>query len=118
MAIFPRPVRPAAAWADLRAFLAERRPHQWVFATLAVFVTSMLLVSFYVDSHIDDKPWEAPDIVYVKPYAANRTRAEIIAQQARDLPAEKAEKAKIEAFQAERRRQFRKLDKQLDALGL
>lgn len=118
MAIFPRPVRPSAALADLRAFLSERRPHQWAFAALALFLTAMILAGFQIDSHLDDPVWKEPDVIYVKPYAANRSRAEIIAQQQRDLPAELAARADQEAWRAERRRQFRKVDRQLDALGL
>ncbi len=104
MAIFPRPVSPRAALADFRAFLRQRGREQWIGAALAVLVTIIIIIEFLVDSQINTAP--PPRVIYVQQYDANRTDAEIVAQQ-------KIDQAAKEAAQKERQRQFQKLEKQL-----
>jgi len=104
MPIFPRPVSPRAALADFRAFLRQRGREQWIGAALAVLVTIIIIIEFLVDSQINTAP--PPRVIYVEQWSANRTDAEIIAQQ-------KIDQAKKEAAQKERQRQFQKLEKQL-----
>jgi hypothetical protein len=104
MPIFPRPVSPRAALADFRAFLRQRGREQWIGAALAVLVTIIIIIEFLVDSQINTAP--PPRVIYVQEYKANRTDAEIIAQQ-------KIDQAAKEAAQKERQRQFQKLEKQL-----
>jgi hypothetical protein len=104
MPIFPRPVSPRAALADFRAFLRQRGREQWIGAALAVLVTIIIIIEFLVDSQINTAP--PPRVIYVQEYQANRTDAEIIAQQ-------KIDQAAKEAAQKERQRQFQKLEKQL-----
>ena len=104
MAIFPRPVSPRAAWRDFRAFLRQRGREQWIGAALAILVTIIIIIEFLVDSQINTAP--PPRIIYVQEYKANRTDAEIIAQQ-------KIDQAATQAAQKEKQRQFQKLAKQL-----
>jgi hypothetical protein len=104
MPIFPRPVSPRAALADFRAFLRQRGREQWIGAALAVLVTIIIIIEFLVDSQINTAP--PPRVIYVQEYKANRTDAEIIAQQ-------KIDQAAKEAAQKEKQRQFQKLEKQL-----
>lgn len=73
-------------------------------ATLAVLVTIIILIIFFVDSQINTAP--PPQIVYVEQWRADRTDAEIIA-------AQKEHQAKREALAKERQRKFQKLEKQL-----
>jgi hypothetical protein len=104
MAIFPRPVSPRAAWADFRAFLRHREREHWIGAILAVLVTIIIVIEFLVDSKINTAP--PPRVIYVEQWSANRTDAEIQADQ-------KKYQAEKEAAQKERQRQFQKLEKQL-----
>jgi hypothetical protein len=104
MSWFPRPVGPRAAWADLRAFLRHREREHWIGAALAVLVTIIIIIEFLVDSKINTAP--PPRMVYVEQWNADRTDAEIIADQ-------KKAQAEKEAAQKERQRQFQKLEKQL-----
>ena len=104
MPVFPRPVGPRAAWRDFRAFLRQRGREQWIGAALAVLVTIIIIIEFLVDSQINTAP--PPRIIYVQEYKADRTDAEIIAQQ-------KIDQAAKEAAQKEKQRQFQKLEKQL-----
>ena len=104
MAIIPPPVSPRAAFADLRAFLRQRGREQWIGAALAVLVTMIIIIEFLVDSKINTAP--PPRIIYVEQWKADRTDAEIIAQQKKD-------QAVREAYAKEKQRQFKKLEKQL-----
>ncbi len=90
----------ASAWRDLRGFLATRQRHQYVFATLSVGICVLLVAGFYHDSK-----FPVPErIVYVQNWPANRTDAEIIAQQ-------KVERIQKQKALAERQAAYRRLAK-------
>ena len=102
MSWFPRPSSPSAAFADLRAFMRQRSREQVIGAALAVLVTSIIVIEFFVDSKINTAP--PKQIIYVESWPANRTDAEIIADQKKDQAAR-------DAALKERQRQFKKLEK-------
>ena len=103
MSWFPRPVSPRAAVADLRAFLSHRSREQRLGAALSILVTIIIVILFLVDSKINTAP--PPTITYVEQWSANRTDAEIIAQQKKD-------QAEVEAFRKERQEQYKRLENQ------
>ncbi|TFI57266.1 hypothetical protein E2493_16325 [Sphingomonas parva] len=105
----PRPSSPRALWADVRAFTAERSPVQWAAAAVAIIMPTALIALFVADGKTNIQP--GPQMIYVESWSANRTDAEIIADQKKD-------QAKREALQKERQRQFKKLDQDLDRLGI
>ena len=104
MAVLPPVSRPGVALRDLFAFLRQRSREQVIGATLAVLVTIIIVIIFFVDSKINTAP--PPQVVYVDLYDSNRTDADIIADQKKDQAAK-------EAAAKERQRQFQKLEKQL-----
>ena len=104
MSWFPSPVSPRAAIADFMALVRHQGRERWIGAALAVLVTIIIIIEFLVDSQINTAP--PPRVIYVEQWSANRTDAEIVAQQ-------KIDQAKKEAAQKERQRQFQKLEKQL-----
>lgn len=104
MAILPPMVGPRAALRDLTSFMRQRSREQIIGASLAVLVTIIIVIIFFVDSTINTAP--PPQIVYVENYPANRTDAEIIADQ------KKASEERRKAEEA-RRQEFQKLQKQL-----
>lgn len=104
MSWFPKPVGPRAALADLRAFMRQRSREQFIGAALAVLVTMIIIIEFLVDSKINTAP--PPQVVYAESWKADRTDAEIIAQQ-------KVDQAKRDAAAKEKQRQFQKLEKEL-----
>jgi hypothetical protein len=104
MGWFPKPVGPRAALKDLAAFMRQRSREQVIGAALAFLVTTIIVIEFLVDSKIGTAP--PPQIVYVQQWSADRTDAEIIADQKKD-------QAKKEAAQREKQRQFQRLEKQL-----
>jgi hypothetical protein len=98
---FPRPVGPLAALKDLAAFLRQRSREQVIGLALSLLVTTILIIEFLVDSKINTAP--PPRVIYVESYSANRTDAQIIADQKRD-------QADKDAARAERQRQFQELE--------
>jgi hypothetical protein len=117
MSIIPRPSSPRVAWRDAVLFLRQRRPHQIVFVALAIGIPIMVFLAF-INEFNRVPEWQAPEVMYVQQWSAERTRAEVAAQQARDLPAELAKKKQIEEFQAERRAQFKRARDALRSVGI
>jgi len=104
MSWFPRPVSPRAALTDLRNFMRHRSREQVIGASLALLVTAIIVIEFVVDAKMGTAP--PPEITYVQLYPSNRTDADIIADQKKEVAAR-------EAAQKERQRQFQKLENQL-----
>lgn len=102
MSWFPKPSSPRDALSDLAAFMRQRSREQIIGGALALLVTAIIVIEFLVDANIGTKP--PPQIVEVELYPANRTDADIIADQKKD----QAEKA---AWEKEKQRQFQKLEK-------
>jgi hypothetical protein len=103
MSWFPRPSSPRAAFRDLTAFIRHREREHVIGAALAFLITLIIVIEFVVDASIGTKP--PPQVVVVDLYPANRTDAEIIADQKKDM-------ANKLAYQKEKQRQFKKLEKQ------
>lgn len=104
MAILPPSVGPRAALRDLTAFMRQRSREQMIGAALAVLVTIIIVIVFFVDSKINTAPPQ--QIVYVENYGPERTDADIIADQ------KKASEERRRAEEA-RRKEFEKLQKEL-----
>lgn len=83
MAIFPRPVSAKRAWTDLRDYLAEGRRHKILFLLLAVAATWAIIWGFLLDSKTNTMPGR--QIIYIQNWSADRSDADIIAQQKKDL---------------------------------
>jgi hypothetical protein len=104
MSWFPRPSSPRAAFRDLAAFIRHREREHVIGAALALLITAIIVIEFLVDAKIGTAP--PPRITYVQLYSPNRSDADIIADQKKDMAAKLA-------AQKERQRQFQKLEKQL-----
>lgn len=104
MSWFPRPSSPRVALRDLAAVLRHSSREQRIAATLAFLATSIIVVQFLIESRFGVMP--APTPTYVELYAANRTDADIIADQKKDQAAR-------EAAEKERQRQYQRLQKRL-----
>ncbi|WP_425228668.1 hypothetical protein [Sphingomonas sp.] len=109
-------IQPAGAWADLRYFFGQRRPHQWGFAALAVTLTAVTIWAFWHDSQF--RKVYHRDIIYVQQWRRDRTDAEVIAQQRIDGPIEARQRAEREQADAARRAQFQQVKDRMDALHL
>lgn len=104
MSFFPRPSSPRAAFSDLIAFLRHREREHVIGAALAILVTIIIVIEFVVDSKVNTAP--PPEVVEVQLYPANRTDADIIRDQKKDM-------AEREAAKKADQQQYKQLAKQL-----
>jgi hypothetical protein len=104
MSWIPRPGGRRAALSDLAAFMRQRSREQVIGGALALLSTIIIVILFLVDSKINTAP--PAQIVYVESWTANRTDAEIIADQ-------KKHQAERRAAQLEKQRQFQRLENRL-----
>lgn len=113
---FFRRLSPVRAYRDLRFFLAQRPPYEMGFLALAMVVTGFFVYGFVRDSNV--APAYKRDIIYVQQWRADRTDAEIRAQQKIDEPIKQKRLAAERARAEETRAMFRKMDNQMDRWGL
>ncbi len=104
MAILPPASSPRTAIRDFFAVFRHGENRERVLGlTLAVLITIIILILFFVDSTINTAP--PPQVIYVQNYKAGRTDAEIIADQKKD-------KAIRDAYAKSKQEQFKKLGKE------
>ena len=114
MAMLPRPSGPLTALRDLGGFLREQGRGGWKLLLLSCVCTAAL-IAMVIGQFSVKKAYKAPVVTYVPDWRADRSRAEIAAQQARDKPAQDA-KLKAERDAAlERQRHFQRV---ADMMGL
>lgn len=114
---FLRSLSPFRALRDLRGYLLARPRHELVFLIAALIITWVMITFFAIDSRVA-APYRAPEIVYVEQWPANRSEAQILAQQKIDGPKEKAAQAALDRAQAERTAEFKRLDDKLKRWGI
>ena len=105
MALFPRPVSPRSALADLRDMFSPDRPHRLGFLALSVTLTAIILWGFVIDSR---PPPRERQIIYVESWMADRKDSDIIVRQLEDI-------AKYEVALAKKQNEYQKL---ADAVGI
>ena len=84
--------------------MRQRSREQVIGAILALLATGVIVFEFVIDPKTGGSP--PAQIVYVDSWSANRTDAEIIADQKKDQAAR-------HAAQLKKQREFQKLEKQL-----
>jgi hypothetical protein len=104
MSWFPSPSSPRAALRDLLALIRHSGREQKIGAALALIVTAIIVIEFLVDAKIGTAL--PPQVVEVELYPSNRTDAQIVADQKKDM-------AERQAFEKEKQRQFQKLENRL-----
>jgi hypothetical protein len=104
MSWFPSPSTPRAALRDLLALVRHSGREQRIGAALALLVTAIIVIEFLVDANTGNPRTE--QVTYVELYPSNRTDAQIVADQKKDMAAKLA-------AEKEKQRQFQKLEKQL-----
>ena len=100
----PRPSSPRAAWTDLKAFFSGPQRHKLLFAVLAMLMPAIIVIGFITDANTNTLPGRS--IMYIQSWPADRTDAEIVAQQ-------KIDQKRKDAANLERRRSYQRLEKQL-----
>jgi len=107
---------PVRAIRDLRFFLSQREPRDLGFLALAVAITGFFVYAF-MRNDIPPEPY-SPNIIYFKNYAADRSDAQIKAQQAIDKVDHDKRIAAQKAREEKLRRQFKTVDDAMDKWGL
>lgn len=104
MAVFPRPSRPSAVLSDLKAFIATGdRDHRTPVAIVSILMPALIVAGFLHDSYTEPAK---PEMTFIASWPADRTDADIIAQQ-------RVDEAKRQAAVAERQRQFKNVERRL-----
>jgi hypothetical protein len=92
----PKPRDVTSSVSDLRTFVTTRERRDILFAAIAVGITAFIIFAFWHDSRVEP----TQEIIFVQNWPANRTDAEIIADQKKDRAAQdKAEAARRASFQ-------------------
>lgn len=104
MSWLPKPSSPRAVFRDFMSFVRQREREHVIGASLAFLVTLIILLVFLIDPKVNTAPPE--QITYADIYPANRTDAEIIADQKKDAAARAA-------FKKEKQRQFQEIENKL-----
>lgn len=107
---------PVTAIRDLRHYLAARQPYELWFGILSILITGLLLIGFMYDSR-EVRPYKS-NIIYVQQWRADRTDAQIVAQQKVDQVAIDKRKAEIDRRRKAMQAQFKRMDDKLKAYGL
>ena len=107
---------PVRAYRDLRLFLRGRQPYELGFLALAMLVTGFLIYAFSKDSYAERE--YRPNIVYVEQWPADRTDAQIEAQQKIVAPIKAKAVAEQKAREDAQRESFKRLDDKLKAMGI
>jgi hypothetical protein len=113
---FLRSIAPLGAFQDLRLFLSQRRKHEVVFLALSLAITYLIIFYMIQDSKIvrDNRPV----IIYVQQWRADRTDAQIIAQQKIDgVEQTKREEAERKR-EAENQAAWKRIDDGLKKYGI
>jgi hypothetical protein len=103
---------PFRALLDLRRYLGSRQKHEILFMFASLMVCIVIVAGFVADSRVE-RPWQRPTIIYVQSWRADRTDAEIIAQQKIDEAKKKIQDAKEKKFEDEKRAAFKRLNDKL-----
>ena len=98
MSVFPPVFGPKAVWRDLKNFLVNQDREKVIGLTMALLVTSIVVILFFVDSQVNTEA--PPTVIYTESWNENRTDEEIIADQQRD-------QAEAEARAEARRQEYR-----------
>jgi hypothetical protein len=97
MAILPPVFGPRAAFSDLVSFLRRRSREKTIGAILALLVTVIIVLVFFIDPKVNTAP--SATITYVESWDADRSDEEIIAQQEADQRArEEAQRLRQEEY--------------------
>ncbi|WP_203308989.1 MULTISPECIES: hypothetical protein [Sphingomonas] len=107
---------PVRAYKDLRLFLAGRERHELGFLAAAVAITGFFVYAFARNDY--DIPPKPPQIIYVQQWTADRTDAQIRAQQAIDKVAQDKRIDEYNARVDKMRAQFKKADDAMNKWGL
>ena len=111
-----RSIAPLGAFQDLKLFLGQRRKHEVVFLALSLAITYLIIFYMIKDSKIERDT--RPVIIYVQQWPANRTDAQIIAQQKIDGVEQTKREEAAKKREAENQAAWKRIDDGLKKYGI
>ena len=106
---FLPPFEPRKGISEFIAFAKRRDREHVIGGMLALLMTAVIVVIFFVDSKVNTAP--PTQVIYADVYAGEPTDEEIIERQER-------EQAEIEERARQRQEQFREIDEALERAGI
>ncbi|WP_296612016.1 hypothetical protein [Sphingomonas sp.] len=103
---------PFRALLDLRRYLGTRKKYEILFLFGSLMACIVIVGGFAAGSTVQ-REWQRPTIIYVQSWRADRTDAEIIAQQKIDGEKKRIEDAKQKKEDDERKAAFKRLNDKL-----
>ena len=113
---FLRSIAPLGAFQDLKLFLGQRRKHEVVFLALSLAITYLIIFYMIKDSKIERD--NRPVIIYVQQWPANRTDAQIIAQQKIDGVEQTKREEAAKKREADNQAAWKRIDDGLKKYGI
>ncbi|MBW8911536.1 MAG: hypothetical protein JF564_06555, partial [Sphingomonas sp.] len=103
---------PFRAFLDLRRYLGTRQKYEVLFLFASLMVCIVIVGGFAAGSRVE-RQWQRPTIIYVQSWRADRTNAEIVAQQKIDGEKKRIQDAKEKKFEDEKKAAFKRLNDKL-----
>ncbi len=107
---------PMHAIRDFVDYARTRKPYEWWFLLLSIGIVLVIGWGFVHDSHFE-RPYQR-NIIYVESWPANRSDAEIIAQQKIDMEKERIATEEFERERAKRQAEWKRIDDKLNSWGI
>jgi hypothetical protein len=107
---------PLRAVRDLRIFLKLRHRYEPLFMLAAFIVTLLVVAAVFKDSYFEKE--YRREIIYVQNWRADRSMAEILAQQKIDEAKRLKAEAEFKARADKRQREWKKVDDKLREWGI
>lgn len=105
----PDPEHKGGSIRDMLTVFRQPQPHKWAFIAASLAIPALGIIGFAVQ-YDKEAVYKPPPVIFIKDWPANRTEAQMKAQQALDAPAEQEYRdavAAAAAAEAARRQQFR-----------
>jgi len=103
---------PFRALLDLRRYLGTRKKYE-ILILFGSLMLCILIVGAFAAGSTVQREWRRPTIIYVQSWRADRSNAEIVAQQKIDGDKKKIEDAKQKKEDDERKAAFKRLNDKL-----
>ena len=108
---------PFRALLDLRRYLGTRKKYE-ILILFGSLMLCILIVGGFAAGSTVQREWRRPTIIYVQSWRADRTDAEIVAQQKIDMEKKKIQDAKEAEFEAKKRAEFKRASDALRKWGI
>jgi hypothetical protein len=103
---------PFRALLDLRRYLGTRKKQE-IIVMFGSLMACILIVAGFAAGLRVEPVWKRPTIIYVESWRADRTDAQIVAQQKVDEEKKKIQDAKEKKFEDEKKAAFKRLNDKL-----